>query len=215
MVKINRTPIPPSSLAVEKTKTNGSYRETDVIEQLAQDFHKKCYLCEIDNLESVEVEHLKPHGGNKDLKFDWNNLFFSCGHCNSVKNQNKYHGMILDCCLTDPESVLTQQFAENHVSVQPIQPTKEAVKTAELLTECFEKMNTGIRVIECQTRVNALNKTMNLLYKTLEQYRKNPSGRALYTLRGMLSRTYRFSGFTRTYVRTHLTDYPGLSRFLS
>ena len=108
-----------------------------------------------------------------------------------------------------------QRFMENHVSVQPIGATKEAAMTAELLTECFEKTNTGIRVIESQTRVNALNKTMNLLYKALEQYRKAPSGHVLRTLRGMLSRSYRFSGFTRTYVREHLQDYPGLSVLVS
>lgn len=215
MVKIYRTPMPPPSLAAEKAKADGSYREPDVIKQLALDFHNKCYLCEIDQLQSVEIEHLRPHGGNKELKFDWNNLFFSCAHCNSVKNQNKYHGKILDCCQVDPESVLTQQFTGNHVSVQPIQRSKEAAMTAELLTECFEKTNTGIRVVECQTRVDALNKTMNLLYKALEQYRQKPCGRSLRTLRGMLSRSYRFSGFTRTYVRKHLEEYPGLSSLVS
>lgn len=214
MVKIERTPTPPASLASEKAKENGSYRELDVISQLAQDFHKKCYLCEIAELQSVEVEHLYPHGGDKDLKFDWNNLFLSCAHCNSVKNQDKYHGAILDCCKVDPESVLNQQFLNDHVLVQPTADTKAAVMTAELLTECFEKKNTGIRVMECRTRINALRKTMNLLYRTLEQYRNNPTDRTLRTLRGMLSRTYKFAGFTRAYVRNHLGIYPGLEKYV-
>ena len=47
MVKIERTPIPPASLAVEKQKACGSYTKPDVTEQLSQDFHNKCYLCEI------------------------------------------------------------------------------------------------------------------------------------------------------------------------
>lgn len=105
MVKVERTPTPPASLTREKAKANGSYREPDVMSQLEQDFHKKCYLCEIDELQSVEVEHLYPHGGDKDLKFDWDNLFLSCAHCNSVKNQVKYSGVVLDCCKVDPESV--------------------------------------------------------------------------------------------------------------
>lgn len=95
---------------------------------------------------------------------------------------------------------MNQQFLNNHVIVQPTKDTKAAVMTAELLTECFEKKNTGIRVMECQTRINALSKTMNLLYKTLEQYRNAPSDRTLHTLCGMLSRTYKFAGFTRAYV---------------
>ena len=78
MIKIERTPAPPLSLASEKRKANGNYRESDVMRQLAEDFHEKCYLCEIDELQSIEVEHLYPHGGNRDLKFDWTNCF-TCG----------------------------------------------------------------------------------------------------------------------------------------
>lgn len=86
--------------------------------------------------------------------------------------------------------------------------------TALLLTECFELTNTGIRERECQTRVNALNVTMATLYKALEKYRKDPSNRSLRTLRGMLSRTYKFAGFTRAYVRNHLEQYPHLAEYV-
>ena len=215
MVKVERTSTPPPSLTVEKMKASGSYKLPDVIEQLEQDFHGKCYLCEIDELHSIEVEHLRPHGGDLNRKFDWNNLFLSCAHCNSVKNQAKYHDQILDCCVIDPETVLWQEVVDNHVLVTPLNGRPESAKTAELITECFEKTNTGIRIFECQTRMKALNATMNTLYKTLEQYEKekrNP--RHLRVLRGMLSRTYRFSGFTRTYVRNHLTEYPDLTQYV-
>lgn len=216
MVKIERTPTPPASLASEKVKANGSYRKADVIKQLAQDFHKKCYLCEITELQSVEVEHLRPHRGDRDLKFDWDNLFLSCAHCNSVKNQGKYngHGIILDCCKVDPESVLNQLFLKDHVLIQPTTNEKAVVMTAELLRECFETENTGIRIMECQTRINALRETMNLLYRTLAQYHNNPSNHTLCTLRGMLSRTYKFAGFTRTYVRDRLKIYPDLEEYV-
>ena len=102
MVKIERTPIPPASLAVEKQKACGSYTKPDVTERLSQDFHNKCYLCEISPPHGIEVEHLRPHGGNIDRKFDWTNLFLACSHCNSLKNQAKYHDMILDCCTVEP-----------------------------------------------------------------------------------------------------------------
>ncbi len=209
MVKIERTPAQPASLAKKI-----SYREPDVIRQLNEDFHGKCYLCEIDKLQSAEVEHLQPHGGGEYLKYKWDNLFLSCAHCNSVKNQKKYDGKILDCCKTDPEAVLEQILTEGHICVRNLVDTPEARQTAKLLTECFEKTNTGIRIIECQTRINALNGTMNLLYKALEKYRQNPAGHNLCVLRGMLSRTYKFAGFTRTYVRMHLADYPGLAEYV-
>lgn len=214
MVKIERTPVLPASLALEKKKMSGSYREPDVLRQLQHDFNGKCYLCEINELQSVEVEHLHPHGGDIERKFAWDNLFYSCAHCNSVKNQSKYHDTILDCCEADPEAVLDQQFISGHVKVEPLNETQEARMTAALLTECFELTNTGIREIECQIRVNALSITMTTLYKALEKYRANPSSRNLRTLRGMLSRTYKFAGFTRTYVRNHLDKYPHLAEYV-
>lgn len=214
MVKVERTPTPPPSLAIEKEKASGSYSEPDVHQQLKQDFNEKCYLCEIDELQSVEVEHLCPHGGDKELMFAWDNLFYSCRHCNSVKNQRKYDGVILDCCKTDPETLLDQQLIEGEVQVKPLVETQEARLTAALLTECFEKKNTGARITECDTRVKALSRTMNTLYKTLREYRENPSDNSLRRLRGMLSRTYKFAGFTRTYVRNHLEDYPELADYV-
>lgn len=215
MVKIERTPTPPPSLAVEKEKARGSCRRPDVQKQLQHDFNEKCYLCEIDKLQSVDVEHLFPHGGDKELEFAWENLFHSCRHCNCVKNRRKYDGMILDCCKTDPEKVLDQRLVEGHVRVEPLEETEEARMTALLLTECFELTNTGARVIECQTRINALSETMNTLYQMLRKYRESGSSKDIPKgLDKILSRTYRFAGFTRTYVRNHLEDYPELADYV-
>lgn len=215
MVKIERTHVAPVSLATEKAKQSGTYRGDDVVEQLRQDFYGKCYLCEIDQLQSVEVEHLKAHhnGADRDRMFDWNNLFYSCAHCNGVKNRAEYEESILDCCQVDPEEYLSQQLVDGHVQVEALKP--EGEKTAKLITECFERANTGIRIIECQTRVNALQQTMNALFRSLATYQKRPTTRTLRTLRGMLSRSYKFAGFTRTYVREHLKDYPDLEEFVS
>ena len=58
MIKIARSPAAPASLAVEKEKGTNNYRGEDVIRQLYTDFHGKCYLCEIDNLQSIEVEQI-------------------------------------------------------------------------------------------------------------------------------------------------------------
>ena len=82
MVRVKRSMPAPESLEIEKNKASGSYEKTDVVERLRKDFHNKCYICEMDNLQDPQVEHLRPHfnGKNIDLKFDWNNLFWSCGY---------------------------------------------------------------------------------------------------------------------------------------
>ena len=52
----------------------------------------------------LPVEHLIPHKGNKDLEFEWNNLFLACPHCNNIK-RDKYTP-ILDCCKVDVDQKL-------------------------------------------------------------------------------------------------------------
>lgn len=75
-----------------------------MIDRLANDFHNKCYICEI-KMQDLQVKYLLPHKDDRypDRNFDWNNLFPSCPHCNQVKNQKKYEEGILDCCRKDPE----------------------------------------------------------------------------------------------------------------
>ena len=99
MVKIERSFPAPESLADEEKKKNGCYNCKDVVERLKRDFHDKCYICELKHLQDPEVEHLLPHknGLYPERKFDWNNLFWSCGHCNKVKNNRKYDERIIDC----------------------------------------------------------------------------------------------------------------------
>ena len=216
MVKIERTPTPPASLAIESQKAHGIYNSEDVIFQLKQDFHSKCYLCELKNLTDIEVEHLLPHYNRriKERVFDWNNLFYACPHCNSIKNNSIYDEKILDCCKVDPECLLDHIYQNGKVHVRAHDPSTQdetVLRTAELLENCFEKNNTGIRIVQCQERVNRLAEAMNALYKTLEALKKEPSSkRYLCALRGMISREYKFAGFIRYYVRSHLDEYPQL-----
>ena len=217
MVKVQRTAIPPASLAIEKAKPNGSCKERDVIEQLSSDFHDKCYLCEMDELQSIEVEHLRPHHNGKDRErmFDWNNLFYSCAHCNSVKNRKQYEEDVADCCIVDPEEIIQQEFLNGKVCVTPLVDTAEAKTTASLVEACFELRNTAIREKECQTKVRALQHTMTVFYKQLENYKIERTEKTVRTLKAMLSRSYKFSGFTRAYIKMQGDAYPELQSFLN
>ena len=47
MVKVERSFPAPASLALESQKANGSYSMPDVVKQLKEDFHNKCYICEL------------------------------------------------------------------------------------------------------------------------------------------------------------------------
>ena len=73
-------------LEAAKNKDNANvYRTGAVYEQIKADFHEKCYLCEDNELTSIQIEHFEPHKNDLAKKYDWNNLFYSCGHCNAIK----------------------------------------------------------------------------------------------------------------------------------
>ncbi|MEM1122921.1 MAG: hypothetical protein AAGJ18_20925 [Bacteroidota bacterium] len=101
MVNYTKSQPPPPSLAIEKAKgINGKYNHPDVLERLQKDFCNKCYLCEQKAPISINVEHLKLHRGKDiDLKFDWDNLFWVCTHCNFTKGI--YFDKILNCTLAE------------------------------------------------------------------------------------------------------------------
>lgn len=58
MVKIERSFPAPDSLESEAKKVSGSYEQPDVVSRLRKDFHDKCYICELKNLQDPQVEHL-------------------------------------------------------------------------------------------------------------------------------------------------------------
>lgn len=218
MVKIERALTPPSSLSIESQKTCGSYSEKDVVRQLKEDFHDKCYICELKHLSDPEVEHLKPHYNRKrkELVFDWNNLFYSCRHCNLIKSASKYDDKILDCCAVDPEEFMDHIFRDGHVEIHSKLQDEKVQMTADLIQTCFELRNTGIREAACQYRIKELAETMSILFKTLKRYKENPEAqRYKRSLKEMLSRSSQFAAFKRNYVRKHLGDYPGLENLIA
>ena len=92
------------SLASEELKISGKCNTPEVVEALEETFHGKCYICESEQSPSKEVEHLIPHGGDKTLKFDWNNLFLACTHCNHIKGNT--YTPILDCTRTEVDELI-------------------------------------------------------------------------------------------------------------
>lgn len=136
--------------------------------------------------------------------------------CNSVKNQKKYEGRILDCCEVDPEKVLSFNIEMNDVKVLVKNSNDEkAIKTARLVEEVFNLKNTGMRVYKSELRFALLQTEMNVLYINLNKFKENKNSvLTLRTLRGLLSRESEFAGFKRCYVREHAKDYPELLEFL-
>ena len=140
MINVKRSQPAPKCLSKEKLKKSGDYKCGDVIERLQEDFHNKCYLCEEKEPSTINVEHLKPHRGNIELKFDWNNLFWSCGHCNNTKSDR--YEQLIDCtvdsiCVSDVLKFDLDPFPGITVIVTPLSDNAEVIETAQLLNEIY------------------------------------------------------------------------------
>ena len=218
MIKIERSFPAPASLAVESKKVSGTYEKRDVVERLIKDFYNKCYICEMDKLQDPQVEHLLPHknGRYPERKFDWNNLFWSCRHCNGIKNQEKFDVGIIDCCKTDPEQVLFFRLKEETVQIlTKDEKNTQAVLTAELIDEVFGKKNTAMRIYKCDMRFQELNQEMNKLYDSIEELQDNPESKfALKKLKALLRKESRFAAFKRNYIRENGKKYPQLLEYI-
>lgn len=154
MIDVTKSQPAPGCLQKEKRKANGNYRCGDVVKRIKEDFKNKCYICEYKRPPSINVEHFIPHKGNKDKKFDWNNLFYACAHCNNTK-LDKFDN-ILDC--TNPEHDVTNwikykmeflpEREEEKVKISAQKKDKKVHNTVELLLRVYNGTSTPIKEVE-------------------------------------------------------------------
>lgn len=175
MVNFSKSPVAPPSLS-RKT----SYIEKDVIDQLKNDFSRKCYICEIDKVTGANVEHLTPHKDDEDLKYDWNNLFLACPHCNNIKLA-KYDGKLLNC--TNPAHDVLRWIKYEHpmwphrkVLIQAVdgKAGNELVdNTVDLLNKVYNSVNTPIKTMEAENLNERLYDELIIFQKLIRKYFKD------------------------------------------
>nr|WP_075746126.1 HNH endonuclease [Pseudomonas alcaliphila] len=200
-------PGPTAELLIEKEKPNGTYRLESVLTQLQIDFHNKCYICE-DIPQSINIEHLIPHKEDKNLKFSWINLCWSCGHCNNIK-LSKYDTILN--CLNDPniESKLEyiySPFPSEQVAIQDHHNTDESKLTKEMLLGVFNG-TTPMKKIES----NDLRKKICKELLELNQYvlefteTQDTEHRELLgvKIKARVKESAKFASFTRAFLRKH------------
>ncbi|WP_298139241.1 hypothetical protein [Flavobacterium sp.] len=141
------------------------------VKQVEKEFFGKCYICENKKLTDIETEHFNP---DKALKLDWNNLFYSCGHCNGIKS-NKYIGM-LNC--NDFSTIITDVIRFEFNPIPKETPNFVSLKndnsvftTIDLLNNVHNS-NTDTRNLEANNlnelicdELIALTKKINKFYK--------------------------------------------------
>jgi hypothetical protein len=149
----------PACLEREKQKASGDYKCGDVLERLKNDFKNKCYICEMSAPTSINVEHFIPHQGDIELKFAWDNLFWSCAHCNNTKLA--VYTNLLNCTQIedDVEKSLKYEFKpfpKEKVKIIPIDvKNKKAANTCDLIEAIFNG-TTPLKTLESANLRNLL-----------------------------------------------------------
>ncbi|MEC0259736.1 HNH endonuclease [Paenibacillus lautus] len=165
-------PAPPILEQRKKTKSN-DYRIKEVVERVRDDFKNKCYICEYKAPPTINVEHFIPHRGNRDLMFDWNNLYYACGHCNNLKSH--IYDDILNCLNPDDDvenriHLKMEALPFKNVEVKARVNDSRTLKTKELLNLVYNG-STTIKTVEAQNlRKILLYDLLNFQKKLFEYY---------------------------------------------
>jgi hypothetical protein len=204
IVKINRTALPPE-IAIKK---EDNYRSGPVYDLLKKDFFGKCYLCEDDEPTGIQIEHRHSHKGDAVLKFDWNNLFYSCYHCNHAK-QGHYDDVI-DCTQVDPQDYFALELKvglKTEIKITKLNDTTGVDQTIALLNHIFNGNTKPILSDEC---VNLRKKIcfaiidfQSKLDNYLNESDKDLKAACANVIRSCISRGTAFAAFKRDIIKNN------------
>lgn len=194
----------------QKSLTSGSYDSEDILEQLHNDFHGKCYICEF-TATSIRIEHFRPQSLGEDEKFDWFNLLYACEHCNAIKSDDYLN--FIDCTKEYPDSEIifdVDPFAidQDKVIISRVAGSTVHDDTLNLLRAVYSTDGDYPRVTK-RKRLEASNIVRELLnelinFKDLaEAYLEHQDNDDLDDLRFELNNKSKFTAFKRWMVRNN------------
>lgn len=207
MINIIKSTPPPQCLEKEKNKANGDYKCCEVLERTQTDFKNKCYLCGYKEPPSINVEHFIPHRDDKNLKFDWNNLFWSCSHCNNTKGDNVKYDNILNC--TNPDHDVEnwikyemKPFPCEEVKITPLKEDEMVGNTSHLLLSIYNG-TTQLKKIEAANIRKALLKEILDFQEQLLGYAGNGDEKESYLkkIKEHLRKSSAFTAFKRWIIK--------------
>jgi hypothetical protein len=175
-----------------------------IIQSLEYDFKNKCYICEEKLPKDINVEHFVSHQGDENLKYDWNNLFLSCRHCNDIKSTD--YDNLLNCTLSiDNVDTGLHYYCNPMPKEKPIFdiliPSVKATQTKELLEKCFNGEHTGQKKLESSNLRSALLKEIRVFQDLLFDYEENEDEYFLIKIKYHLNNKSAFTAFKRWIIR--------------
>lgn len=199
MIRVYKSPNAPQSLLTTK-----AYDGADVQQQLEEDHHKKCYLCERNLCTEFQIEHHKSQKKHPELSQEWNNLFWSCGYCNGKKGEN--FDNMLDPIVTNIEDEIIQEldFSKKQASFTAIVKTDEHYKTCEFLSRIHNGTNKlKIRTKREENYFEYISGVVSNFYRLVSQYLSDTSKANEELVREELSIDKECLGFKYWIIRKH------------
>lgn len=222
MVYLEKSQPAPSCLLSEKSKAQGDYKCGDVLDRLKHDFKNKCYICEDASPNTINVEHFSPHKGDINLKFDWNNLYLSCGHCNNIK-LSKFTN-ILDCTkVTHNVATFLKYFIKpfpgEFVIIEIKHNSPEVVETQKLLDQIYNGTSSKSKKLESANLRNKLLKEIREFQQNLFDYFRETNKDEdkeyfLIKIKNHLDRGSNFTAFKRWIVLENELLYDTFKEFI-
>ena len=223
MVKIERKDSDEARAAVaslerEKAKSSGTYNTPEVNKALGLMFAHKCYLCEQKGLHSIQIEHLVPHQKNRDLMFDWNNLFLSCSHCNNMKSDG--FTPILDCTKVAVDEKIAfrrhvEALEEDKLDITALDDSPETKNTVALLNAVYYG-STSQRIEEAKIIRTQLSKELNQFEECVKEY-ASADGEDKKDLECSIKMKLKwnapFAAFKRCIIRDAKSKFPELQQY--
>lgn len=205
MYNVDRSFPEPQSLKIEKLKISGKYNSEDVLERLVEDFFNKCYLCEEKEISGINVEHLKPHKGDIDKKFQWENLFLVCPHCNNTKLGNEDE--ILDC--TNPSHKIYDWIEYNFISFPKTKVELKVINNIDIVNNTVTLLNkiyngsTVNKKFEADNIKKKIMREIQSFENLIFEYVYNSKKELVEEIKEKLSRKSAFSAFKRWIIKNN------------
>lgn len=223
MIKVERKSSEKAEKAIESLRRekarSGSYNTTEVNAALREMFHGKCYICENKQITSYQIEHLVSHRGNADLKYDWNNLFLACAHCNNTK-LDKYEP-IIDCTKENVEALIafrrTGYFGtDEKLLFEKLDDRIEVENTIKLLQEVYYG-STPQKKMESTILRRMLRKELSAFKEYVREYHEAEDEEKedlKYLLQKELRDSSPFAAFKRWLIRDNREVYAELLGYI-
>lgn len=223
MIKISRKEselVEKARQDLEKNRKNDSgYNTMNVNKALKEVFHGKCYICENNAVTSYQIDHLVPHRGNIDRKYDWNNLLLCCAHCNGTKLDG--YDPILNCCEIDVDQVIAFRKSgyfgiEEKIQLDILVESEAAENTKNLLMDVYyghtpqKKMESRILRQELRKDISTFKEYVRE-YNSLDIDEITEKEDLEKLIQRELSETAKFAAFKRWLIRD---KYPKLGKFI-